>query len=95
MEKLNNKEIIKEVKEYIEYYINKNKEDYEECFLEEFDPNFLIIPYKNPFYEMFCSEEKFLELNKYCNDFNKILVEEMEKRGYKHCFCEEDIEFYK
>lgn len=89
-----------DVKAYIDYYITKNKEDHEETFEEEFDPTYLIIPYKNTLYELWnlccpwgSKEEK--RIWKYCSDFNTELINQMSKRGYKANWCEEDIEFYK
>lgn len=80
------KPTIKAVKEWIDYYIEKNKEWLE----EEFDINFLMIDYKKPFCELFPEEN--LE---YCIEFNIMLLEEMNKRGYKAHWATEDIEFWK
>lgn len=86
-------ELRKKVNEDIEYYIEESKEYNEDD--ESIDNHCVYIPFQTPLYFEMRDRKAIKEIEEYCNNYNKILIEEMSKRGYKHLWCDEDIEFYK
>ena len=77
------------------FLLKSVSEEWEECYPEPFDPDFIIIPlYWLP---RFTSQFEFMsyEEMEYNRKMNEEIIRQMQAKGYKYNVCDEDIEFYK
>lgn len=77
------------VSDYIKHCFEESDEDPKEL------ERFIIIDPFYASYSPFLSDEENIKQAKWFHKLNEELIKQMTAKGYKYCWCEEDIEFYK